>query len=146
MTVGRRGAVLGLLAAGGLAAGGCGARRGGPGEQADAPIRYVLEDVARPDLFSLSGLARRDPTGRTAGAWAVVPGLPRPERGLMRNLATGTEATAALFAAPGGAGRGPILVSASVAAALGVPPDGTAPVLVVALREQPRLVAPAPGF
>jgi hypothetical protein len=147
MKVGTRREALRLLAASGcLLAGGCGTRPPGPPVEAAGPIRYVLEDVARPDLFSRTGRAERDPSGAVGGAWAVVPGLPRPERGLVRHLVTGAETTTALFAAPGGAANGPIVLSASVAAALGVPAGGAAPVLVVALREQPRLLAPAPNF
>jgi len=108
-------------------------------EPADAPLEVAIafEDRAVPAAFDRRGVGRRTDGGD--GLWAVVAGLPRPERGRVRNLDTGEEAVVSLFRAP--AGRNPADVALSPAAAelLGIG-DTPAPVRVTAVRREPRLV------
>jgi hypothetical protein len=100
----------------------------------DRPFQLRFEDAAAPAVFSLEAPAVRDREGGTDGLWAVVPGLPRPERALLVNPATGAEVVVALFA-----GRdGPVRVSNAAADALGIG-DSPLPVQVTALRRRPAL-------
>jgi hypothetical protein len=106
----------------------------GPGAAPDVerPLRLRFEEVPAPDAFSLEASAVRDRAADAGGFWAVVPGLPRPERALVVNLGTGAETVVALFA-----GRaGPVRLSNDAAEALGIA-DGPASVRVTALRSRP---------
>jgi hypothetical protein len=125
----RRGSrVLALLAV--LAA--CG-RPDGAGEGA---LRLSFEDRAEPAAFAREGPAVRDGPQGSAGLWAAVRGLPRPERALVENPANGAEVVVALFAA-GGAGPD-IRLSNEAAEALGIA-DGAAVVRITALRRAPQI-------
>jgi hypothetical protein len=100
----------------------------------DRPFRLRFEDAPAPDAFSLEAPAVRDRAGGAEGLWAIVPGLPRPERARLVNPATGAEAVVSLFAG----GAGPIRVSNAAADALGIGADPV-PVRVTALRSRPAL-------
>jgi hypothetical protein len=123
---------LGGLAAAALVAGCAGPEARAP--DADRPFRLRFEEAAAPGAFSLEASAVRDRDGGAAGLWAVVPGLPRPERALIVNLETGAETVVALFAG----GAGPVRVSNEAADALGIG-AGPAPVGVTALRSRPSI-------
>jgi hypothetical protein len=119
----------------------------GPGESGgkagDAGLRLSFEDREEPGVFRREGVGRRDPAGEAEGLWAVVPGLPRPERALVENLANGDRTVVALFA-----GRGDpadVRLSDEAAEALGIG-DRPARVRVTALRAEPQIVAPRDGF
>jgi len=103
-------------------------------------LRLSFEDVLAPAAFAREGPAMVDAAGGAAGLWAVVPELPRPERARVVNLASGAEATVALFAGATGP-NGAIRISAAAGQALGV---GTTPtrVRITALRREPRIAAP----
>ena len=103
-------------------------------------IRLSYEDVLAPAAFRREGPAVADRPEGSAGLWAVTPGLPRPERALVENLATGETVVVALFAGRGGPG-GAIRLSAAAAEAIGI---GAAParVRVTALRREPQIAGP----
>ena len=109
----------------------------GPGTEApdaERPFRLRFEDAPAPAAFGLEAAAVRDRAGGAEGLWAVVPGLPRPERATLVNLETGDETEVALFAG----GAGPIRVSNEAADAVGIGADPV-PVRVTALRRRPSL-------
>jgi hypothetical protein len=108
--------------------------RPGGAPDADRPLRLRFEETPAPDVFSLEAPAVRDRGEGAGGLWAVVPGLPRPERALIVNLDTGAEAVVALFAGRGEAVR----LSNEAAEALGIG-DEAAGVRVTALRSRPAL-------
>jgi hypothetical protein len=110
---------------------------GGTAAGADDALDLRFEDVLAPEAYLREGPARVD-TGEAAGFWAIVPGLPRPERALVENLATGATAEVALFRGPASGG---IRLSAAAAEALGIG-AGPAEVRVTALRSMPRIAAP----
>lgn len=132
----RRAAALVLVA---LAAG-CGLLPGG--DASGDGLRLSFEDVAEPAAFSREGEGRRDP-GDAAGLWAVVADLPRPERALVVNLATGAEATVSLFR--GGGAPSDIRLSGEAADALGIG-NRPVPVRVTALRREASIAPPRGGF
>lgn len=100
----------------------------------DRPLQLRFEDAPAPGAFSLEAPAVRDREGGAGGLWAVVPGLSRPERAQIVNLATGDEAVVSLFA-----GRGtPVRVSNEAADTLGIGSDPVT-VRVTALRSRPAL-------
>lgn len=113
----------------GLAPGGDATEAGG--------LRLSYEDVLAPQAFSREGPAVAVGPDAAAGYWAETPGLPRPERGRVENLATGAAIEVSLFAGRGGA----IRLSAAAAEAIGI---GSEPVRVrvTALRREPRIAAP----
>jgi hypothetical protein len=126
---------MAAVALAGLAA--CGA--GGAGEEGRGGLRLAFEERAEPGVFLREGLGRRDAPEGAGGLWAVVAGLPRPERGLVENLETGARTTVALFTT--GRGGGEVRLSAEAAASLGIG-DRPVPVRVTALRSEPRIVVP----
>jgi hypothetical protein len=115
---------------------------GGTGE--DAVLRIEMVQAEAPAVFAREGTGRREPEGSAAGLWASVAGLPRAERGRLRNLETGAEVVVALFIAPRGTEPQLIRVSTAAAEALGIAEGGSAPVSVVALRREARVSAEAP--
>jgi hypothetical protein len=121
---------------------GPGERSGGTGE--DAVLRIEMVQAEAPSVFSRAGIGRREPEGSAGGLWASVAGLPRAERGRLRNLETGAEVVVALFVAPRGTDARLIRVSTEAAEALGIAEGGSAPVAVVALRREARVSAEAP--
>lgn len=125
---------LALLAA--LGACGWGGDDGGagPGER---PLRLSFEDRPEPDVFSREGQAARDGPKGSAGLWAAVVGLKRPERGLVENAATGRKVVVALFVAPAGADPA-IRLSNDAADAIGLGDAGGA-VRITALRREPQI-------
>lgn len=100
-------------------------------------IQLSYEHVLAPQVFSREGAAVADGPDGEAGFWAVAPGLPRPERGRVENLATGATIDVALYAGRGGA----IRLSAATAEAIGIGPEPER-VRVTALRREPRIAAP----
>ncbi len=104
-----------------------------------AGLQLRFEDALAPGVFERTGLAVAEPPDGAAGLWAVVPGLPRPERARIENLGTGATTDVALFAGRGP--RGAIRVSAEAAAALGLGATA-ATVRVTALRREPRIAPP----
>lgn len=103
-------------------------------------IQLSYESVLAPEVFSREGAAVADAAGGEAGYWAAAPGLPRPERGRVENLATGATIDLALYMGRGGR-DGPIRVSAAAAEAIGIGP-GPGRVRVTALRREPRIAGP----
>jgi hypothetical protein len=110
---------------------------GGAAAGADDTLDLRFEDVLAPEAYLREGPARVD-AGEAAGFWAIVPGLPRPERALVENLGSGATAEVALFRGPASGG---IRLSAAAAEALGIG-AGPAEVRVTALRSMPRIAAP----
>ncbi len=106
----------------------------GDREAGDGAMQLSFEDRTEPGAFETSGDAVRD-GGGADGLWASVPGLPRPERALVRNLDSGAEVTVALFR---GSGRGGIRLSGPAAEALGIG-DRPVPVRVTAVRSVPEV-------
>ena len=121
---------LALAVAATLAA--CGRPGGG---EARSGISFTFEDRAAPGAFLLEGGAVRDRPDGADGLWAAVRGLPRPERALVLNTATGAEVVVALFAASSGP---PIRLSNAAADAIGLA-DAPQAVRITALRRAPRL-------
>lgn len=113
-----------------------------PAEEAadggSSSVAFTFEDRAVPAAFDRTGVARRVAEG--AGLWAVVAGLPRPERGRVRNLETGAETVVSLFRAPSNVDPSVVALSPAAAELLGI---GGAPVAVrvTAVRREPRLVS-----
>jgi hypothetical protein len=122
-----------------LAACGPGADRGDGG----GGLRLSFEDRREPGAFQREGVGRRDRPDGAAGLWAVVAGLPRPERATVENLETGAETSVALFA--GGGNPADIRLSAEAADALGIG-DRPVRIRVTALRREPQLAVPDDGF
>jgi len=114
---------------------GCAGREAAP--ETPAGFEIVFTEVEAPDAYAHEGTALSDPDG-APGLWAVVPGLPRPERGAVRNVGTGARVVVALYAAPRGSAT--IRLSGPAAEALGISDDMRVPVAVVALRREPRIV------
>jgi hypothetical protein len=108
------------------------------GDEPDT-LAIAFETMAAPQAFFVEGLAVADRPDGVPGFWATVPRLPRPERALIVNAATGASVEAALFA--GGRSTAPIRLSGAVAEALGIGADPE-PVRITALRREPRIVAP----
>ena len=108
-------------------------RRGG--EERAGGISFSFEDRAAPGAFLLEGGAVRDRPEGADGLWAAVRGLPRPERALVVNTATGAEVVVALFAASSGPS---IRLSNAAADAIGLA-DAPQAVRITALRRAPRL-------
>ncbi len=122
-------ALLALLAA-------CGRGGRAPAADGQAPLRLSFEDRAEPEVFSRQGPGVRDGPKGSPGLWAAVRGLPRPERALVVNTATGAKIEVALFAAPAG-GPG-IRLSNEAADALGIA-TRPMPVQITALRRVPEI-------
>lgn len=101
-------------------------------------MRLSYAEVLSPQVFSRESGAFAD-TGGEAGFWAAVPGLPRPERGRVENVATGASIDLALYRGRGGAG-GAIRLSGAAAEAIDLGEDGR--VRVTALRREPQLAPP----
>jgi hypothetical protein len=129
----RRGSGTSLALAFGVAA--ALAACGRPGGEARSGISFTFEDRAAPGAFLLEGGAVRDRPDGAEGLWAAVRGLPRPERALVLNTATGAEVVVALFAASSGP---PIRLSNAAADAIGLA-DAPQAVRITALRRAPRL-------
>jgi hypothetical protein len=105
-------------------------------------VRVSFQEVLEPEAYEVETLARADADAEGApGYWAAAPGLPRPERALVVNLATGAEVRVALYRGRSG---GPVTLSAAAAEAIGL---GAEPgrVRVTALRREPTLAAPRRG-
>lgn len=134
-----RGSIGGLALLAVLAA--CGRTEGTPEATpdgaADRPVRLRFEDRPEPDVFSREGPATRDGPNGSAGLWASVVGLKRPERGLVENTDTGAKVVVALFVAREGA-EPAIRLSGEAAEAIGI---GNAPaaVRITALRREPQI-------
>jgi hypothetical protein len=144
----RQGPIAGIVAvACALALAGCaemattGAAGRSGGSSDDAFLRIETVQAEAPSVFAREGIGRREPEGSAAGFWASVAGLPRAERGRLRNLESGAEVVVALFVAPRGTDPRLIRVSTEAAEALGIAEGGSAPVAVVALRRETRVSA-----
>ena len=87
------------------------------GEERAGGIASASRIAPAPGAFLLEGEAARDGPDGAAGLWAAVGGLPRPERALIVNTATGARSWWPSFAA--GAGP-PIRLSNAAADALGI--------------------------
>ncbi len=85
----------------------CG-RPDGEAPPAEGAMRLSFEDRPEPAAFAREGPAVRDGPEGSAGLWAAVRGLPRPERALVENPANGAEVVVALFAASAGPGDPPL--------------------------------------
>jgi hypothetical protein len=120
-----------------LVATGCAPAGDPPAENAGLSLSY--EDVAAPQIFAREGVAIVDAPDGAEGLWAVTPGLPRPERGLVENAATGASVEVALFAGRAGPG-GDIRLSRAAAEAIGLTAAGR--VRVTALRRELRIARP----
>jgi len=101
----------------------------------DRPFRLVIEDIPAASVFSREGSAVRDRPDGAAGSWAVIRGLPRPERAEVVNLESGAVVVVALFSSRSGPD---IRLSNEAADALGID-DTPIRVRVTALRSQPVL-------
>lgn len=136
MTAWGRGAALATGLAGAVSA--CAPVGDPASDSARGGLLLQFEDSAQPAAFSREGLARSVGADGAEGLWAVVAGLPRPERAMLTNLETGAEVEVALFRARRGTPAADIQVSEAAAEALGI--GGTpVPVRVVALRREARL-------
>ena len=133
MTERRRARGIGLLAMTALLAA-C-SRFGEPGAPAESGLAIRFEDRAEPQVFEREGPARRDHADGAAGRWATVPGLPRPERARVVNVASGAATVVALFVGQPGA---PIRLSNEAADALGIGEE-PATVHITALRSRPEV-------
>lgn len=113
--------------------------------QEDAPpsdgLRISLEDRAAPGVLSREAMAVRDGLDGAAGMWAAVPGLKRPERAEVTNLANGESVVVALFS-----GRGATVRLSGQAAALLEIGDKPVRIHVTALRQAPRIDTTGGGF
>lgn len=98
----------------------------------------TFDDADAPAAFSREMLGRRDRPKGAQGLWATVPGLRRPERAEIENLANGAKVTVALYS---GGTAGEARLSNAAAELLGI--DATPErVRITAVRREPRLVAP----
>jgi hypothetical protein len=126
-----RAALLVLVAA----LGACGRLAGAGGEApAEAALALSFEDAPSPGVFLLEAPALRDAPDGSAGLWAAVRGLARPERAEAVNLATGARVDLALYRA--GAADPAIRLSNAAADALGVE-ESAMNVRITALRRRP---------
>ena len=142
---GARGSLLAMVAVILPLAAACDRTGGTGGAISGEGLQIRFEETAAPGVFSRRATARRDATEGTPGLWAAVPRLPRPESGRIENIATGATVTVALFAAPRNATVSEIRISSAAAEAIGMT-GATAPVLVTAIRTEPRLSSAAEGF
>ncbi len=105
------------------------------GAAPDGPLRIEIEEILAPDVFQVEGPARVAGAQEAPGLWAAAPGLPRPERGELRDLSTGETVTVSLFRASGSG----IRVSRAAAETVGLASGST--VRLTAVRSQPRVLA-----
>ncbi len=112
---------------------------GEPVDEAPPPaFRIDFEAREAPDVFEREGEGRRS-RADTAGTWAVVSGLRRPESAVVRNLATGAEVRVSLFnGRPTGGAAAELSGEAADALDIGEDP---VEVRVTAVRDEPK-VAP----
>jgi len=101
----------------------------------NAALRIEIEEILAPQVFLIDGEARVASVDGPPGLWAAAPGLPRPERGEVLNLATGDTVKVSLFRASGR------VISVSRAAAEAIGMVGTAPVRLTAVRSEPRVLS-----
>ena len=131
-----RGSIGGLALVAVLAA--CGRTEGTPTATAGTGRFASASRIGpSPDVFSREGPAIRDGPKGSAGLWAAVVGLTRPERGLVENTDTGAKVVVALFAAREGA-EPAIRLSNEAADAIGIG-DAPAAVRITALRREPQI-------
>ena len=112
----------------------CG-RPDGEAPPAEGAMRLSFEDRAEPAAFAREGPAVRDGPEGSAGLWAAVRGLPRPERALVENPANGA-ARSWWRSSPPRAGPG-IRLSNEAADALKITDGAT--VRITALRREPQI-------
>ncbi len=110
--------------------------------QAGGGLRLAFEDRPAPGAFSFEGTAVPGRRDGAAGLWATVPGLKRPERAEVENLANGRSVVVALFS---GGRTGTVGLSWQAADSLGIG-DRQVRVRVTALRQAPRLDTTTGGF
>ncbi len=132
--------ILGAVLASALAA--CGLPGGlrGPGSGGADALQISFSDALAPSAFQRDALVRAEPEGGVPGYWAVVPGLPRPERALIERADGMGRVVVALFAGRAGPG-GSLRLSRAAAEALDIG-ESAAPVRITALRSEARIAAP----
>ncbi len=112
------------------------------GRQPSAPgpesFGVAFEDAEVPGVYSREALGRRDRPKGAQGLWAAVPGLRRPERAEIENIATGAKVTVALYS---GGTTGEARLSNAAAELLGI---GAEPkkVRITAVRREAKLIEP----
>ncbi len=126
------------IAALALLAGACGGPKASRAPVPGEPIALTFQDAEVPGVLDREALARRDRAKGAQGLWAAVPGLRRPERGLVVNLDTGASVTVALFSGNGPATE--IRLSNAAAELIGIGADPER-VRVTAVRREPVIVA-----
>lgn len=120
-----------------LLLGACGWADNPDGGALDDAISIALEAVEVPETFLITSAAEVDADGGAEGLWAAVPDLIRPEEGRVRVIRTGRSLDVALYRS-----TGQVVISAQAAEVLGLVRDGSDEVSIVALRREPRLIAP----
>ena len=113
-------------------------------EPVAAEPRTEVRDVERADIFSATELALWDGRPSLGGVWVAHPDVSDPEKVRIRNMASGTTITGALFRRERDNPGPRIQVSSDAAAALGVLAGQPTELEVVVLRTEEIVIEPAP--
>ncbi|MDJ1017955.1 MAG: SPOR domain-containing protein [Paracoccaceae bacterium] len=106
--------------------------------------RTEVRDVERGDIFSATELALWDGRPSLGGVWVAHPDVSDPEKVRIKNLASGTTITGALFRRERDNPGPRIQLSSDAAAALGVLAGQPTELEVIVLRTEEIVIEPAP--
>jgi hypothetical protein len=112
------------------------------GEQQQA--RSVMQDVERPDIFSVTENALWDGRPSLGGIWIAHPDVKEPERALITNTSTGQEIAGALFRRERDNPGPRIQLSSDAAAALGILAGQPTELKVIVVRQEEVIIEPDP--
>ena len=108
--------------------------------------RSVMQDVERPDIFSVSETALWDGRPSLGGVWVAHPDVKEPERALIRNSKTGQRIAGALFRRERDNPGPRIQLSSDAAAALGILAGQPTELSVVAVRQEEVVIEGTPAI
>jgi len=108
-----------------------------------ATLQIEERDVEAPAVFEQTDLAFWDGRPSFGGVWAAVPGNVQPERVRIINVDTGQSTVGALFKREIDTLGPPIELSSDAASALGVTPNKSSRIKIVALRRETVDTTPA---
>lgn len=116
----------------------------GEAASADQQARSVMQDVERPDIFSVTENALWDGRPSLGGIWVAHPDVKEPERALITNTDTGQEIAGALFRRERDNPGPRIQLSSDAAAALGILAGQPTELSVIAVRQEEVIIEPDP--
>ncbi|NNE86915.1 MAG: SPOR domain-containing protein [Silicimonas sp.] len=111
---------------------------------AEQQVRSVMQDVERPDIFSVTESALWDGRPSLGGIWVAHPDVKEPERALITNTKTGKQIAGALFRRERDNPGPRIQLSSDAAAALGILAGQPTELTVIAVRQEEVIIEPDP--